>query len=96
MKKLDNPYSKFRYDNNFNPKFRVDTASSTRIYGTELRAQKSNIWAQLSEVPPTWINNGATWVVNNVFRCNQINKVDQPVVDDKNASRWTFFKLFKL
>jgi hypothetical protein len=98
MKKLDNPYSKYRYDNTYTPKFRVDTASenSTRMYGVELRSYKSNIKAQMPSVPATWIANGATWVVNNVFRCNQVNKVDQPMVNDKNAPRRTFFKLFKL
>lgn len=97
MKKLiDNPYSKYRYSNNFNPKFRVDSTRSTRLYGVEMRALKYNIKAQMPEVPRTWINNGVTWVMNSVFRCNQVNKVDQPMVDDKNASRWTFFRLFKL
>ena len=96
MKKLDNPYSIYRYDNAFDPKFRVDTASQTRLYGIELRALSGNIKDQMASVPATWINNGTTWVVNNVFRCNQVNKVDQPMVDDKNASSWTFFKLFKL
>jgi len=92
---MNNPYSKFRYDNNFNPKFRVEDRT-TQMYGTDLRAFKDNIGSQMSEVPPTWINNGATWVLNNVFRANQVNKVDQPMVNDKNASKLTFFKLFKL
>ena len=96
-KLLDNPYSKYRFDNGFNVKFRVDTATNTtRMYGAELRSYKDNIRAQMSDVPLNWINNGATWVINNIFRCNQINKVDQSVVNDKNAPRRTFFKLFKL
>ena len=93
---MNNPYSKFRYDNSFNAKFKVDGTATTDVYGTELRAFSSNIKGQLDDVPANWLNNGATYVVNNVFKCNQINKVDQPMVDNKNASRWTFFKLFKL
>jgi hypothetical protein len=96
MKKpLDNPYSKYRFDNTFNPKFRVEN-NLTRLYGIEQRAFKDNIKDQMPEVPSTWVNNGATWVVNNVYKCTQINKVDQPVVNDKNASKQTYFKLFKL
>jgi len=96
MNKLpDNPYSKFRYDNNFNIKFRVENGHIS-MYGVECRSFQDNIRDQMSEVPSTWVNNGATWVVNNVYKCNQINKVDQPVVNDKNASKLTFFKLFKL
>ncbi len=96
MKKpIDNPYSKFRFDNTYQPKFRVDN-ETTRVYGVEQRAFADNIKAQMPEVPPTWVNNGATWVVNHVFKCNQVNKVDQPVVNDKNASKAVYFKLFKL
>ena len=95
MSSWDNPYSKFRYDNNLTPKFRVEDLK-TRMYGVELRAFKDNYKAQMPDVPPTWVNNGATWVTNHIFRSTQINKVDQPVVDDKNAYKWSFFKLFKL
>lgn len=94
-KNINNPYSKYRYDNTYSPKFRVE-GSKTRLYGIELRSYKDNIKAQISEVPSTWINNGATWVVNHVFKCNQINKVDQPMVNDENAPKRTFFRLFKL
>jgi len=92
---MNNPYSKYRYDNGIDVKFRVNDLN-THIYGVELRALKDNIKSQMPDTSTSWINNGATWVLNNVFKCNQINKVDQPVVDDKNASKLTFFKLFKL
>jgi len=92
---MKNPYSKYRLDSGYDPKFRVENNTS-QVYGVETRAFKDNIKDQLSDIPMTWINNGATWVVNHVYRCTQINKVDQPMVDDKNAPKMTFFKLFKL
>lgn len=89
---IDNPYSKFRYSNNFSLKFKAD-AGSTNTYGSELRAFSSHIKAQVGD---PWVNNGATWVTDNVFRGNQITKVDQPVVNDPNAPKRVFFRLFKL
>jgi hypothetical protein len=94
--KWDNPYSKFRYDNSLDVKFRVNADKTTRVYGTELRSFSGHIKNQLPSVPSTWVNNGATWVSDYIFNGSQINKVDQPVVDDETASRWRFFRLFKL
>jgi hypothetical protein len=95
MKKPDNTYSKYRYDNSYTPKFKVE-GSKTRMYGVDIRSDRDNVRAQLPTVDSNWINNGATWVANHVFRCNQVNKVDQPVVNDKSAKKRIFFKLFKL
>lgn len=96
MKLPDNPYSKYRFDNSFTPKFRVDTASDVKLYGVEQRAFKSDIKSQIPTVGPTWLNNGATWVINNVFQCNQVNQVDQSVDYGKSPIKLMFFKLFKL
>jgi hypothetical protein len=96
MKKpIDSSYSKFRYDNNFTPKFRVEN-NTFKMYGIDVRPFKDQIKTQLSDMSSTWINIGATWVVSHIYRCTQITRVDEPVVYDKNASRSVFFKLFKL
>jgi hypothetical protein len=94
-KLTDNPYSKYRYDNNFNPKFRVEN-STTKMFGIDQRSYKQNIKSQMPAVSPSWVNNGATWVLNNVFKFNQVNQVDQSVNYGKSPIKLMFFTLFKL
>ncbi len=94
-KPIDNPYSKYKYNNTFDVKFRVNNGF-TCVYGADVRSAKDSIEIQMPTVPPTWVNNGATWIVNNVYKCTQITNVDRPVVDDKSAIKQIFFRLFKL
>lgn len=96
MKKWENPYSRFRYENDGSMKFRVDPLNSgVTVFGADQRAFRDNMKKQLDDINPC-LNIGNTWVTNNVFTSTQINNVDQPVVNDKAAPRLTFFRLFKL
>ena len=97
MRRLQNPYSKFRYDGGFTPRYRVNPSDGrvADTYGVDLWAARESIKKQVDTIAPC-LNIGNTWVVNHVYRTTQITNVDQPVVNDPTAPRWTFFKLFKL
>ena len=89
----ENPYSKHRFDNTKNVTLRVDPcAHKVDMSGTELRGFGAMIKSQLTEVSPVWLNNGATWVLNNVYEANQTTTFDQPMGNRKLR----FFRLFKL
>jgi hypothetical protein len=94
MSIYDNPYSKYRFTNTRQVEFRVDPyAQKANVSGVELRSFKDHIKTQLEDVPQTWLNNGATWIVDNVYKCNQITTFDQPIT---SRIKLTLFKLFKL
>ncbi len=88
-----NPYSKYKYTNNGTVKYMVDPYNyKTTMHGVELKAHKDKFKAQLEDME-SHLNVGNTWVINNVYKCTQINNVDQPLNPQKGA---TFFRLFRL
>lgn len=83
-----NNYSKFKYENNFNLKYSVNpNTQQVSVLNAELRTVKPN----LTRAGPHF-NVGQTIVTDYIYKCNQVNYVDQPVVADKNSIKRIFFK----
>jgi hypothetical protein len=92
--KNNNPYSKYRYDNNLSVKVRTnETNKIVDVFGASMRPPSDNISTKLYDTPCEPY--GATTVVNYVYRVERINQVDKSIVPPSYKGP-TFFKLFKL
>ena len=93
--KNNNPYSKYRYDNNLSVKVRADetTDEVVDVFGVELRSSSDNIATSLYDTPCATY--GVTTVTNYIYRVERINQVDSSIVPSSYKGP-TFFKLFKL
>lgn len=84
-----NKYSKFKYENNFNLKYYVDAiAKDSVILNSELKINKPT--SPYSSNEPHF-NFGQITVINNIFTCEQINFLDEPVAP-WNKNKLIFFK----
>ena len=86
-----NNYSKFKYSNSYQVKFAVNpsTQKATTV-GTEIRMFQPNVDDHF--LGRHHLNIGQTIVTDYIYRCNQVNSVDQPMVMNKNAVKQVFFK----
>lgn len=88
---MNNPYSKYRYDNNLSVKVRGDE-DVVDVLGAGLRPATDNIRDLVGSALPAL---GVTEVVNHIYKVNRINNVDSKVTADSYQGP-TYFKLFKL
>jgi hypothetical protein len=91
--KNHNPYSKYRYDNTFNLKYRSNDHKVQDLFGGALKGYNSLLGNQMDEqIASSW---GITWVVANVFKATRITNVDTSILPSTYKGP-TYFKPFKL
>lgn len=92
--KNDNPYSKYRYDNSFNIKYRSNDCNVKDVFGVDQKSYSGMIRNQLDDevARSQW---GVTWVIANVFKATRITNVDTSIVTPTYKGP-TYFKPFKL
>lgn len=92
--KNDNLYSKYRYDNNFNLKYRSNDQSVRDLFGGELKSYNDLLGNQMDQqvASSSW---GINWVVANVFKAQRITNVDTSILPTTYKGP-TYFKPFKL
>ena len=92
--KNENPYSKYRYDNTFNLKYRSNDYNVKDMFGGELKSYNDMLAKQLDQqvASSQW---GINWVVANVFKAERITNVDTSILPDTYKGP-TYFKPFKL
>jgi hypothetical protein len=90
----ENPYSKYRYDNTFNLKYRSDDKKVKDVFGGELKSYNGLLGKQLDEqvAASPW---GINWVVAGVFKAERTTNVDTSILP-KTYKGPTYFKPFKL
>jgi hypothetical protein len=92
--KNNNPYSKYRYDNNLSVKVRTTSDGSVvDVFGAAMRSPSDNISTTLYGTQSAPL--GATVVTNYIYKVERINQVDSSVVPSSYKGP-TFFRLFKL
>ena len=92
--KNNNPYSKYRYDNNLSVKVRTTNSDSVEdVFGASIRSVSDNIGTTLYNTQSAPL--GATTIVNHIYKVERINQVDSGVVPSSYKGP-TFFRLFKL
>lgn len=92
--KNNNPYSKYRYGNSFNLKYRSNDQKVQDLFGGALKGYNSLLGKQMDEqvASSSW---GINWVVANVFKATRITNVDTSILPSTYKGP-TYFKLFKL
>lgn len=92
--KNNNPYSKYRYDNNLSVKVRANSENRiVDVFGVAMRSMSDNIRTKpYNTVCPQY---GVTTVENHIYKVERINQVDSSIVPASYKGP-TFFKLFKL
>jgi hypothetical protein len=92
--KNENPYSKYRYDNSFKLKFRVNDGHVTEVFGGELKSYNNLLGKQMDQqvASAPW---GVNWVVANVFQAARTTNVDSSILSPTYKGP-TYFKPFKL
>jgi hypothetical protein len=92
--KNENPYSKYRYDNTFNLKYRSDGIKVNDVFGAEVKIFNGLLGNQFDDqmASSQW---GVNWVVANVFKAERTTNVDTSILP-KTYKGPTYFKPFKL
>lgn len=92
--KNDNPYSKYRYDNTFNLKYRSNDYNVKDLFGGEQKSYNNMLGNQMDEqvARSQW---GITWVIANVFKATRTTNVDTSILPTTYKGP-TYFKPFKL
>ena len=92
--KNENPYSKYRYDNTFDLKYRSNDRQVKDVFGGELKSYNTMLGNQLDEqvASSPW---GVTWVIANVFKATRTTNVDTSIISPTYKGP-TYFKPFKL
>jgi hypothetical protein len=90
--KNNNPYSKFRYDNNLSVKVRGD-GKVADVFGASMRPPSDNIGTKLYDTPSPQY--GITTVENHIYKVERINNIDNSILPASYKGP-TFFRLFKL
>lgn len=90
----NNPYSKYRYNNTFDLKYRASEYKVEDLFGGELKSCNNQLRDQMDRqvASSSW---GTTWVVNNVFKAERITNVDSSILPSTYKGP-TYFKPFKL
>jgi hypothetical protein len=91
---MNNPYSKYRYSNSLNLKYRSNDCKIESTFGGELKSYNDMLNRQLDRQVATsqW---GINWVIANVFKAERITNVDTSIVPSTYKGP-TYFKPFKL
>ena len=91
-----NGYSKFKYENNYKLKFSVNPfTQQPYILNTDLKVIKPNLGLNNLDTG-SHLNIGQVIVVDNIYTCDQVNYVDQPVIKTNSVIKQVFFNFFKL
>lgn len=92
--KNENPYSKYRYDNTSNLKFRSNDKHVKDVFGGELKSYNNLLGNQLDDqvASSMW---GINWVIANVFKAERTSNVDTSILP-KTYKGPVYFKPFKL
>lgn len=91
---MNNPYSKYRYDNTFNLKYRSNDQKVQGVFGSALKGYSGLLNKQMDQqvASSSW---GITWVIANVFKATRTSNVDTSILPSTYKGP-TYFKLFKL
>jgi hypothetical protein len=92
--KNNNPYSKYRYDNTSNLKYRSDDHKVQDVFGGALKGYNNLLGKQMDEQVASSFP-GIDWVVANVFKAQRITNVDTSIIPS-TYKRPIYFKPFKL
>ena len=92
--KNDNQYSKYRYGNSFDIKYRSNDHTVNNMFGADQKSYRGMLRKQLDEqvASSQW---GITWVIANVFKATRTNNVDTSILSSTYKGP-TYFKPFKL
>jgi hypothetical protein len=92
--KNNNPYSKYRYDNSFDLKYRSNDYKVEDLFGAALKPYNDVLGKQMdSQIASSFP--GIKWIVANVFEAKRITNVDTSIIPSTYKGP-TYFKLFKL
>ena len=91
--KNNNPYSKYRYDNTFDLKYRSDDHSIKDMFGADQKSYRETLRNQLDGqvTSSPW---GIKWVIANVFTAKRVTNVDTSILPSTYKGP-TYFKPFK-
>jgi hypothetical protein len=91
--KNNNPYSKYRFDNNRSLKVRTNITNDdiVDVFGAEVCSMASDVKIKLYDTES--VPYGTTVIQDYVYKVNRINEVDNPIVPPSYKGP-TYFKPF--
>jgi hypothetical protein len=92
---MNNKYSKYRYDNTFNLKYRSDDQKVQDVFGSALKGYNGQLADKQIDKQVATSSWGINWVVANVFKTERTTNVDTSILPSTYKGP-TYFKLFKL
>jgi hypothetical protein len=90
----NNPYSKYRFSNNYKIKVRADANGRiVDVFGADLQSPVNNVRAQLmGQMAPPY---GTKVIVNGIYEVERVSDVDT-LITPPTYKGPTVFKLFRL